>query len=81
MLTLPCSLRVQSISDFSAATLDGRVRVVAAKVVGLIKAAPGGRTRKLGAKYLCTAGKDHVSTLFGKLRDFVYPTTAAFSAG
>mmetsp|Transcript_50385 Transcript_50385/g.109780 ORF Transcript_50385/g.109780 Transcript_50385/m.109780 type:complete len:429 (+) Transcript_50385:30-1316(+) len=39
MLTLPCSLRVQSISDFSAATLDGRVRVVAAKVVGLIKAA------------------------------------------
>ena len=40
-----------------------------------------GRTRKLGAKYLCTAGKDHVSTLFGKLRDFVYPTTAAFSAG
>lgn len=38
------------ISDFSAAALDGRVRVVAAKVVGLIKAAPGERTRNLGAQ-------------------------------
>ena len=68
-MTLPCSLRVQSISDFSAATFDGRVRVVAAKVVGLIKAAPGERTRFCWARSIFwIAGKDHVSTL---LREFV----------